>query len=252
MAVIPPDVVAGIFLVAAIIGVAVLVYMVRGGSKPTGFFSEAVSDRYVMDLPEAEIDAFYDLRDKFMRQVGYTGPAEGEKPEHWAAKLPQEERRAICQSLMNRLVKTIERLDKVQTEKPGSWKLWQKKLISEQYWASLVEAEKIVGEEIDVCMAEADELEPGWREHIFPQAVQLWRMEKQQLAAKKEQKKAVEKHKKDKEKEARRSVVQAKQEIEDQIRQEKAAEKAMEKLLREEELAAKKEKGKAKAKPKKK
>lgn len=36
---------------------------------------------------------------------------------------------------------------------PGNWNLWRQKLISERYWASLVEAERLVSEEISACAA---------------------------------------------------------------------------------------------------
>lgn len=261
MALLPPAVVAGLFLVAALTAVAFLAFIAWRGSKQSEFFDEAVAERYDLDLPENEINAFYDLKDKLQAQVGMAdAPAEDaeDAPLLWAHKLSQDERMSLQQALMRRLVKDIERLDKVQRDKPGNWKLWRGKLVSERFWASLCDAERLIGEEIDACLAEADEIQPGWREHIFQQAVQVWRMEKQHVVEKKVQKKAVEQQKKQKEKEERRKVVEVKLAEEDKIRQERAAEKAMEKLLREEESASKKDKKKvqekagAKAKPKKK
>jgi len=260
MALLPPALVAGVFLVACLTALAFMIYTAWRGSKPSGFFMEAVADRYDLDFPETEIDGYYDLKDKLQAQVEAEAPpgalVEGPDgaPALWAHRLPQEERLGLHQALMRRLVKDIERLDKVQRDKPGTWKLWQKKLVSEEYWNSIIEAEKQIGEEVDFCLAEADELEPGWREHIFQQAVQIWRMEKGHVIEKQMQKKAVQQVKKEKVKEVRRAVTEVKVAAEEKIRQEKNAEKAMEKLLREEELAekaaAKKAKEKAAAKPK--
>jgi len=251
---IPPVVVAGVFLVAALIAAVTMIYIAYRGSKNTDFYSEVVSERYDLELPEAEIDAFYDLKDRLQAQVGVEdAPAEGSgdaPPMPWAHKLPPEERQSLAEALMRRLVKTIDRLDRVQSDKPGNYKLWQKKLVSEHFWASLVDAEKLIGEEVDSCMAEADEIQLGWREHIFPQAVQQWRRGKQIQVEKKDAKKAVIAVKKEKEKAIRRVVVEAKQAEEDIIRQEKNAEKMMEKLLREEENASKKAKDKSKVKEK--
>merc|ERR1711920_1081388 len=110
--------------------------------------------------------------------------------------VPPEERMGLKQALMKRLVACIDPLDQVQRDKPGNWKLWRGKLVSERYWGSLCDAERLVSEEIDSCTAEAEELEPGWREHIFPQAVQIWRRQKQFEMEKRDQKKAVEHEKK--------------------------------------------------------
>jgi len=251
---IPPAIVAGVFLVAAVVAAVVMVYIAWRGSKATDFYSEVVSERYNLELPEVEIDAFYELKDRLEATVGVEdAPAEGSgdaPPTPWAYKLPQEDRQALAEALMRRLVRTIDRLDQVQNDKPGNYKLWQKKLVSEQFWASLVDAERLIGEEVDSCMAEADEIQAGWREHIFHQAVQAWRREKQQVAEKKDAKKAVVAVKKEKLKEVRRVVVEAKQAEDDIIRQEKLAEKMMEKLLREEENASKKDKDKSKGKEK--
>merc|ERR1712179_641519 len=105
-------------------------------------------------------------------------------------------------ALIKRLVASIDQLDKVQRDKPGNWKLWREKLLSEVYWNSLCEAERLISAEIDTCVAEAEELEPGWREVVFRQAVQHWRMGKQREEEKKVAKKAVEQQKKAKEREA--------------------------------------------------
>lgn len=256
MAVLPPELVAGCFLVAGLAAVAFMVYTAWSGSKPSPFYTEAVSEMYELELPENEIDSFYDMKDALQAKVGVEADAVGPDgtPLPWAHQLPPEEKLGLQQALMRRLVKGIERLDQVQRDKPGNWKLWRGKLVSERFWASLCEAERVIGEEIDICLSEAEELEPGWREHIFQQAVHIWRMEKNQQLEKKEQKKAVVQEKKAVVKEARRAIVEVKQAEEAKIREERNAEKMMEKLLREEEAAAKKDKKKGQdkvaAKPK--
>lgn len=237
---------------AVLVALAVMVYIAWRGSKGSDFFAEAVSERYLLELPEAETDLYYELKDRFQQQVGFNADAPAEGPDgapvRWAHKLAPEERHLLQQALMKRLVKTIQQLDRVQTDKPGNWKLWRGKLVSEHFWASLCDAERVVGEEIDCCLAESDELEPGWREHIFHQAVQIWRMERQQLVEKKDAKKAVVQEKKNKKQEVTRAVVEEKQAAEALLKQERLAEKAMEKLLREEESNSKKDKSKGKEK----
>lgn len=262
--IIPPALVAGTFAVACLVSIAVIIYVAWRGSRPSTFFSEAVSETYEMDLPGFEIDQYYELKDKLQEQVEtMVGGELVDRPDGtrapWTHKLAPEEKLSLQHSLMRRLVKIIERLDKVQRDKPENWKLWRGKLVTEEYWNSLLEAEKVVGEEVDICLAEAEEVEPGWKEHIFQQAVQFWRMDKNQEIEKKEIKEAVKQEKKNVKKEEKAKVTEVKMAEVDKIRQEKAAEKAMEKLLREEEAAEKAEKknkskapdsGKVKAKKK--
>lgn len=214
---------------------------------------------YDLQLPENEINEYYDLKDRLQQQYApdymtavdaAAAAGEAAPKERWTQKVPSEERCALRQALMCRLVGAINKLDQVQRDKPGHWKLWQSKLVSEHFWTSLIEAERMVGQEIDACVAEAGELEPGWHEHIFPQAVQVWRMQRQQDYERKAQKKVQEGAKKEKEKEVKRKEVEKRLEEEDKLRQERAAEKAMEKLLREEEKLAASSKGKVAGKAK--
>mmetsp|Transcript_78527 Transcript_78527/g.230339 ORF Transcript_78527/g.230339 Transcript_78527/m.230339 type:complete len:263 (+) Transcript_78527:87-875(+) len=248
----PPILVIGGFILAVAGALALMAYLAWRGSKPSEFFVDAVSTTYELQLPEAEIDAYYDMKEKLQRQHP---PAEGgagdDDPEAleaaWAQSIPVDDRQNLKRALMRRLVSCIEKLDQVQRDKPGNWKLWRGKLVSERFWSSLCDAEKLVSEEIDSCVAEAEVLEPGWRQHIFPQAVQIWRLQKQQDFEKKVHKKAVVSEKKEKEREIKKKEVEERQKEEDKLKQERLAEKAMEKLLREEEKAAA---AKSKAKPK--
>lgn len=259
----PPIIVIGGFLVAVAAALALMAYLAWRGSQPSEFFVDAVHSTYDLELPEVEIDAYYELKDRIQRQHG-GGAAEGGAPDaaadgaaagadgqapetSWVQSVPPEELQILKKALMRRLVSCIDKLDQVQRDKPGNWKLWRGKLVSERYWSSLCDAEKAVSEEIDSCVAEAEELEPGWRQHIFPQAVHFWRIQNMQEMEKKVQKKAVLDEKKEKVQEQRKKEMEERQKEEDKLRQERLAEKAMEKLLREEEKAAS---AKAKAKPK--
>lgn len=255
---IAPVFVLGCFLVAVATALGLMAFLAWRGSKPSTFFLDAVRETYELELPETEIIAYYELKERLQRQHGgddaaggdLAAAAEGQAWEmSWVCKVPPEELQILKKALMRRLVSCVDKLDQVQRDKPGNWKLWRSKLVSERYWSSLCDAEKLVSEEIDSCIAEAEELEPGWRQHIFPQAVRFWRMQKQQEMEKKVQKKAVQHEKKQKEKEIKRKEVEERLKEEDKLRQERLAEKAMEKLLREEEKAAAAA-SKAKAKPK--
>jgi len=260
----PSIVVIGGFIVAAAAALGFMAYLAWRGSQPSDFFTEAVHATYDLQLPEAEIDAYYELKDRVQRQNGVAPPeegppgasdngaeedADGQAAEpSWVQSVPPEEAMILKRALMRRLVSCIDKLDQVQRDKPGNWKLWRGKLVSERYWTSLCDSERLVSEEIDSCVAEAEELEPGWRQHIFPQAVQFWRSSKQQDMEKHVAKTVVVNEKKEKVQEQRKKEMEEKQKVEDKIRQERLAEKAMEKLLREEEAAAARSKAKPKAK----
>lgn len=249
---IPPVIVAACFFVAAIVALGLMAYIAWRGAKPSDFFQDAVAARYDLELPEQEINNYYDLKDRMRQQAEEAGatPADVEddsaadsgavaRPEPWVRNLTQQQRLVLQNALLQRLVSGIDKLDQVQRDKPGNFKLWRGKLVSEQFWNSLLDAEKLIGEEIDSCLVEADEIAPGSREHIFPHAVHVWRSQKQQLTEKKAAKKAVELVKKQPAKDLRNKEVEEKKAAEEKLRAERQAEKAMEKLLREEEHASK-------------
>jgi len=247
----PPAFVAAVFVVAVIAALAMMAYISWNGSKPSAFFMETVVETYDLQLATTEINAYYDLKERLQRKflAGQEQEAsdsavnnEGNQvsPEElWAQNMSDDERKVLQQALMRRLVGCIGKLDQVQRDKPGNWKLWRGKLVSEKYWDSLLDAEKLVSEEIDCCINEANEIAPGWGEHIFPQGVQCWRVQKGREMEKKSQKKAVVQQKKQKEKELKRKEVEERMKEEDKQRQEKLAEKAMQSLLMDEEKSTK-------------
>ncbi|CAE7199572.1 unnamed protein product, partial [Symbiodinium necroappetens] len=126
----------------------------------------AVQETYQCELSEAEIIAYYELKERLRQQKAPDAPVESTEPEEQDAWVRQaltlEERRVLQQALMRRLVSCLDRLDQVQRDKPGNYRLWRGKLVSERYWASLLEAEQIVSDEISSCVSEAAILEPGW------------------------------------------------------------------------------------------
>merc|ERR1712137_405210 len=110
---------------------------------------------------------------------------------HWVQKLPEEKRNLLQRALLKRLVATITRLDQVQRDRPGNWKLWRRKVVSEHFWTTFCDAERRVGEEITDCIIEAEDLLPGsgWKDNIFMQAVETWRIKKREEKVAKDEKK---------------------------------------------------------------
>mmetsp|Transcript_65212 Transcript_65212/g.155739 ORF Transcript_65212/g.155739 Transcript_65212/m.155739 type:complete len:261 (-) Transcript_65212:46-828(-) len=259
----PPWLVGLCFLIAVVTALAIMAAVVWRGSQPSDFFREAVANKYTVSLPVADINAFYDLKDKLQQQHGFPDdPAPAGPPgvvavaaDPWVRKLPPEEQNALRHALMKRLVNNLDALSQVQRDKPGNWKLWRGKLVSEQFWGSLVDAERQVSEEVDTCLLEAEELQAGWKDHILNQAIQIWRLQQRKKDEEEEVKKAVKQEKKNKEKEQKQKETEERMAQEEKQRQEKQAAKAMEQLLREEEQTKAKGKAKvsvAKPRPKKK
>eukprot|EP00933_Yihiella_yeosuensis_P009021 TRINITY_DN114789_c0_g1_i1.p1 TRINITY_DN114789_c0_g1~~TRINITY_DN114789_c0_g1_i1.p1 ORF type:complete len:256 (-),score=73.52 TRINITY_DN114789_c0_g1_i1:131-898(-) len=230
---------AGIFFAVVAIAAGLMAYVAWKGNKHSDFFADAVQSTYSVQLDEAAIDAYFDLKDRMRKQRAPDAPADDEDNTWIRSVLVPEERRILQHALMRRMVAIFDKLDQVQKDKPGHFKLWQQKLCSEKVWQSLLEAEQMISEEINSCQNEADVLEPGWKDHIFGQAVQIWREARRQEELQKQAKKAHEKEKKGLRSEKKKEEKSEQVREEDRKREEKAAEKAMEALLKEEEAAAK-------------
>lgn len=247
----PPVLVGLAFLLAVLGALGIMAYLAWRGAKASEFFLDEVKETYVLPLPEEEIVAFYDMKDKLYDQFadGQDGAIDiSNWKDGWMVKVPPALRQTLKEALMRRMVKTIDRLEKVEKDKPGFRNLWSKKLMSEKHWNSFLEAEQAVRDEIESCITEAGEIDPAWHGEFWPLALHMWRMKKQEEDHKKQEKKLKENEKKQKEKEERRKEVEARQAEEDKKKQERLAEKAMEQLLRDEEMESKSKKAQAKAK----
>lgn len=245
-----PVLVATVFLVAVAGALAAVCYVAYWGSRASPFFREVVKDTYDLSIATVEIDNYYALKDRLYDQyVPDEADDLADDPTQapvWTQRIPPEALVLLQKNLMNRMVACIEKLNQVQHDKPGNQRLYHAKLVTETFWNSLCDAERLVSDELDSCIAEADELRPGWRHTVVRDAVSFWRMQKQHEAEKKAEKKAVVDEKKSKKGEERKKEVELRKVVEDKVREEKAAEKAAAQMMREEELAAKvKAKGRA-------
>jgi len=238
-----PVLVATVFLVAVAGTLAAVCYVAYWGSRASPFFQEAVKDKYDISISTVEIDNYYALKERLYDQYAPDEAADvADDPVQatvWTQRVPPEGLVLLQKSLMSRMVACIDKLNQVQHDKPGNQRLYHAKLVTETFWNSLCDAERVVSDELDSCIAEADELRPGWRHTVVRDAVSFWRMQKQQEAEKKAAKKAVVDEKKDKEREKRQKEVELRKVEEDRVREAKAAERAAAQLMREEELATK-------------
>ena len=166
----------------------------------------------------------------------------------------------MAQALMKRAIADIPIVTHIQKESGGMNKLYSQSMCSVKQWRAYQNAEAMVSQEVEEVRAEADEIEPGWSQvrfivfcdtthqglsrcyashslwycplqAIWRQAMQYHQMLKQKHeaeAAKLDENAQKRKEIQDKENAEKRK----KQEAEDKV---KAAEKAAQELLREEE-----------------
>jgi len=77
---------------------------------------------------------------------------------------------------MKRAIADIPMVQRIQSESGGMNKLYSQSMCSAKQWRSYQAAEALVSAEVDEVRAEADELEPGWSQNIWGQAMQYYKM----------------------------------------------------------------------------
>merc|ERR1712224_551948 len=130
-----------------------------------------------------------------------------------------------------RAIADIPIVSHIQKESGGMNKLYSQSMCSVKQWRSYQNAETLVSTEVEEVRAEADEIEPGWSQAIWRQAMQYHNMLKQrhdmqakQLAEAERKKKELENKKTKEEKKTMDAKAKA-----------LAAEKAAEELIKAEE-----------------
>lgn len=93
-------------------------------------------------------------------------------------KLDEEEKKKLRTVLMRWLIAVIDVLAQVERDRPGAARLYEKKLVSDEYWEGVQSCFQGSHEVIKEINGEAEFLEDGWGAQIFPQALQLWRVTK--------------------------------------------------------------------------
>jgi hypothetical protein len=76
------------------------------------------------------------------------------------------------------MIAVIEVLARVERDRPGAARLYEKKLVSEEYWEGVQNCFAETHAAIEEISAEAEFIEQGWGAQIFQQALQLWRVTK--------------------------------------------------------------------------
>ena len=172
-----------------------------------------------------EVDDYYSLKER----VEAAGWQPGQGSSQQAATPQQNAGKVLAQALMKRAMADIPLVTHIQKESAGMNKLYSQSMCSVNQWRSYQAAEAMVSAEVEDVRTEADQLEPGWANVIWRQAMQYHNVLKQKHEA---EAKAIDDQAK-KRKEVELAVAAAK--ANDPEYKAKMAEKAAQELIKAEE-----------------
>lgn len=161
-----------IYLLIAIVvgGFLYFLYKRRSRSEDDEYFSNY--GKFNIKLP-SEVDEYYAVKEKCINAG-------------WEAGKPPKDKsnvngphRVMAQALMKRAIGDIPIVTFIQKESPGMNKLYAQSMCSVSQWRAYQTAEAVVSTEVDEVRSEADEIEPGWSQVIWRQAMQYHNMLKQ-------------------------------------------------------------------------
>lgn len=190
------------------------------------FFFEMDGDKFNIQLPSA-VDEYYEVKEKVMKAGWEPGKKMGAPTD--AASAPS---RALAQALMKRSIADIPLVTHIQKESPGMNKLYAQSMCSVKQWKSYQAAESLISGEVEEVRAEAEDIDPGWSQTIWRQAMQYHNMLKNKHEAERKQREDAVKQKVIQEEEKKKPKLTPEQE---RRQQELAAEKAAEELIKMEE-----------------
>lgn len=130
-----------------------------------------ISNKFNLELP-GEVEEYYQIKEKCV-QAGWTP---GQRPDSANTNGPH---RVLAQALMKRAIADIPMVTHIQKESTGMNKLYSQSMCSVRMWQSYQAAEVLVSSEVEDVRNEADEIEPGWSNIIWRQAMQYHQMLKQ-------------------------------------------------------------------------
>jgi len=134
------------------------------------FFMDMDGDKFNIKLPAAA-DEYYVIKEKCEDNGWEPG-----KPPANAQEAAQGPARILAQALMKRAIADIPIVTHIQKESPGMNKLYAQSMCSVKQWKTYQAAESLVSTEVDEVRAEADEIEPGWSQVVWRQAMQYHNM----------------------------------------------------------------------------
>jgi hypothetical protein len=131
------------------------------------------SIQFNLKLP-AEVDEYYTIKEK-CETAGWVPGTPADK----TATNPNSPHRIMAQALMKRAIADLPIVQHIQKESTGMNKLYAQSMCSVNQWRAYQMAEALVSGEVEEVRAEADEIEPGWSQAIWRQAMQYHNMLKQ-------------------------------------------------------------------------
>jgi len=160
-----------IYLALAFVAAVALYYISyrrnkRKQMEREAFFYDMDGDKFNIKLPSA-VDEYYDVKEK-CEEAGW----EPGKPPKNAAEAANGPARVLAQALMKRCIADIPLVQHIQKESAGMNKLYSQSMCSVKQWKTYQAAEQLVSQEVEEVRAEADEIEAGWSQAIWRQAMQ--------------------------------------------------------------------------------
>ncbi|CAN0351329.1 unnamed protein product [Ascophyllum nodosum] len=143
--------VMGVLVVVAVVAYAVFRLFVRRVVGEDDFFADLGISYKDFDMPD-EVDDYYEAKED---------PA-------IAKDIPK-----LRNALLKRAIADIPIILRMQNEGPGIYNMYQQAMIGEKEWHAFQMAETMISEEIESVQTEADEIESGWSQSIWPLAMQL-------------------------------------------------------------------------------
>jgi len=143
----------------------------RKNAEVDDFFSNLDGDKFNLKLPAA-VDEYYEVKGK-CESDGWEPGQVSESAQ------PTPHHRVLAQALMKRCIADIPIVSHIQRESAGMNKLYSQSMCSVKQWKSYQAAEAMVSAEVEEVRAEADEIEPGWSQVVWRQAMQYHNMLKQ-------------------------------------------------------------------------
>jgi len=206
----------------------------RKNADVDDFFSNLDGDKFNLKLPAA-VDEYYEVKSKCEAEGWVPGSPMGNGQ-------PSPQHRALAQALMKRCIADIPLVTHIQKESQGMNKLYSQSMCSVKQWKSYQAAENMVSVEVDEVRAEADEIEPGWSQAVWRQAMQYHGMikqkEEQQKAQLAAQQRAINEKKRKEEQDAAEEKARydaVKKKVEEEKARRANAERVAEELARAEE-----------------
>ncbi|CAM9778331.1 unnamed protein product, partial [Chrysoparadoxa australica] len=138
------------FMLVAVLLYKVFIKLVIGEDN---FFNELGISYSDFELPD-EINEFYTVKEELLA----SGKADVQK---------------LRNALLKRAVADIPGILRMQNEGPGMHSMYQQTMIGEKEWRNFQIAEQLVSDEVESVQAEAEEIEAGWSQQIWPLAMQL-------------------------------------------------------------------------------